>query len=197
MGLWGVKSLLLHSSGTVLWNGLCGSRFSALPLHAEFLLDFGFLVLPKGKVIKHGLVNPYLITKSSIVLCGGYTPGKTGIFCATIQLQLERSFSQASHFFALFIFPVTLLLHSGLFFSDDSLRSELAHSAPPDILVFVAGSVLSDYFLRSVFLPFLFTGPVFFLEKRPAVSVFILFKKSSILFDNCVYQHYFNLSYSY
>ena len=50
LGYWGINSLMLHSSGTVLWNGLCGSRFSALPLHAEFLLDFGFLVLPKGTV---------------------------------------------------------------------------------------------------------------------------------------------------
>jgi hypothetical protein len=106
MGLWGVKFLLLYSPGTVLWNGLCGSRFSALPLplHAEFLLDFGFLVLPKGKVIKHGLVNPYLLTKNFKVLYGGRTPGKTGKIYLVIPLQLKETPLKASQFFALFLF---------------------------------------------------------------------------------------------
>jgi hypothetical protein len=120
MGYWGILSLLLHSSGTVLWNGLTGSRFSASPLYGEFLCYLGNFSLPRDLVIKVRCVLSFLDTRNSGFLSVGCNSGKTCSFPITNSLQSEK----------------TLLSASPFSFSASFLLAEIAHLVSSAILCF-------------------------------------------------------------
>jgi hypothetical protein len=204
LGSWGIKSLLLHSSGTVLWNGLHGSRFLAPPLYADFLRCIRPQSLSKGLINKLGPVTPNLFIIRSKKNSVGCKHGKTGRKWATIQLQLIETFLQASYFPGVFFcwsrwgFFLDNLADN-LAGGEMELRScDIADLGPAGVIGAVSAMPVktSGHFSFSVFLPenvflFLFFLPVagfsvwwFFLLFRLLCCIFLLIgiSSNSVLF---------------